>query len=258
MQSLTSYEPISPKESKVILTGDNYYEWSEDMKTHLEGKNLLMCINFKTHSEYVMSKGEHKQKAEMKEEYERELRSAKRRYMYVEKKAVDKETVEEANLREEKNMLALKTAQEDLEDELVKINREWRPMRAKWIDEDERSVKDWEERNQKCRSILKKGVDASRKNLLDKYESAFDMWEALRRESSGTKLAQAMNLKRQMYKTEQGEEETLMSFLDRIELMYSKLVALGEEKLSERERCFLIVSSLYYIRDMTTSRRLFA
>jgi hypothetical protein len=58
MQTLTSYEPITPKQSKLVFSGDNYYEWSEDMKTYLEGKNLLMCIEHKNYEEYLETKRE--------------------------------------------------------------------------------------------------------------------------------------------------------------------------------------------------------
>jgi hypothetical protein len=146
MKSLTSYEPIG----RIILTSDNYYEWSEDIRTHLEGKNLLMCIQFESYTEYAQSRKKNEEKFQMKEEYEREVRSAKRRCAHIEIKAPEGETERETILRKDKNEMAMRAAQENLEDELVKINREWRSMRLRWIEEEERSLKNWEEANQKC------------------------------------------------------------------------------------------------------------
>jgi hypothetical protein len=244
-QTLTSFEPITPKESKLIFVGDNYYEWSEETKTTLEGKNLLKCIENNTYEDYAKSKKENADKAKLKKEYETEVRCANRKFSFVPIKILEGESEDEITQRKEKDDVKKRETEENLEDEMMRINRDWRSIRLRWIEEEERSVKDWEEANQKCRSILKKSVDPARKILIKKLTTAQEMWEALKKEGAGTKLAQVMGLKRSLYKTEQGGEESLMSFLERIELMCAKINALGEEEMNEREKCFLIVASLH-------------
>jgi transposase InsO family protein len=70
------------------------------------------------------------------------------------------------------------------------------------------------------------------------------MWEKLKEDNKGMKLMHAMTLKKQLFRIQQEEEESLMKLLERVENLCLKIEALGEESLRERDRCFLIVGAL--------------
>src|SRR5690348_9299340 len=106
MQVLTSYEPITPKLGVEKLRGDNYYKWSNDMTTYFEGKNLLKCILHKTCEEHRMNE----KKSALRLEYDDDMKEAELEYK----------------------------SKEDLERRIRAINKEWRSIRVKWLEEDER------------------------------------------------------------------------------------------------------------------------
>jgi hypothetical protein len=196
------------------LRSDNYYQWSSEMTTHLEKNNLIKCIKWSKAQEYISSLK--RGKDTFREEYEEEIRTAERKAKNVEER----------------------------EEFIRQVNKEWRVTRLKWAEESDREEDEWKRADERCRGILKDSVTNTFVGGLQKCDTAFQMWEKLKTENEGTRLAHALSLKITLYRMQQGEEETLMAYLERIERQCLMIEALGEKSLDERERCFLIVGTL--------------
>jgi hypothetical protein len=87
---------------------------------------------------------------------------------------------------------------------------------VKWLEEEEREEKDWRLADERCRSVIKSCVTDTYINSIDKCVSAYEMWVKLKEDNKGSKLMHAMTLKKQLFRIQQGSEETLMKLLERV------------------------------------------
>jgi hypothetical protein len=112
-----------------------------------------------------------------------------------------------------------------------------------WSNNKSKALELWNLEQEQACGFIKGHVDVTYWPMLKKCETAKAMWDLLKKESTMTDVGNVIMLHEQFFKAKLMENESLVSYISRIQVITEKLADI-EEPLSEYVVCYKVLSSL--------------
>jgi len=250
-RNVDSQQVMSPYESGDAtqkLTKSNWYTWRNKIQTLMELKGLWHHVQYESFEEYILI--EHCELTEQEVEFikipqrsdqklnQTFLKTTIDSHSFLKEPKEEKEEEEQETLRPQPSTASLTrrmNTKNMLNEEIVKHITD-----NKFIEKQKFS---WVKERPQAKAFLENSVIDKLIPIVHNSVTAYDAFRNLQRNCIGFKNAQILGLTKELNNLQQGDNESLVNFIDRVKKLNNKFKDLGEE-LNERQIVMNVLSHL--------------
>jgi chemotaxis protein histidine kinase CheA len=198
------------------LNTTSYHAWSIEMENYLAQTKLKHLITYQNFEDY------YKKKHVVSDQEKR----------YINKVAALRDLLDAKSINKEKYA-----------DNLEQIDNQFHNDLSLWSSQKAKSQENWNTENEQVIGIIRSCIDITLTSSVEKIENAYELWIALKKESSLNDVGTALVLFCQWFGAVPQKGEKLTDYLNRVHTIFERIKNLGK-KIPDDLHCYKILSSL--------------